>query len=191
MPIPIQLQPGHVYRTRDLAIWGANPTRLAQRLVQEGRLHRLAQGLYHAPKESRFGPVPPEDREILRAFLGDEDFVFTGPLYWNALGLGATAAFPAQLVYNRHRSGEFQLGGSSYWLRRVRFPEQPFLEWYLIDLLEHHKMVGQSLSELEAALVVALKQGRFDTFRLEQTSRVYATKKIQDLVDRALQSASI
>ena len=139
MPAPAQprLEPGRVYRTRDLTTWGANPTRLARRLVREGRLRSLAQGLFYAPKSSRFGPVPPEDEEILRAFLGSDEFVLTGPPYWNALGLGTTAAFPVVLVYNTRRSGEFAFGHRRYRLRRVRFPRRPSAEWYVIDLLEH------------------------------------------------------
>ena len=46
---------------------------------------------------------------------------FTGSEHWNALGLGTTAVFPAKLVYNTKRSGEFTLGGRRFLLRRVGF----------------------------------------------------------------------
>ena len=45
-PAPPDLQPGRAYRTRDLRAWSANPTRLARRLVGEGRLREAARGLY-------------------------------------------------------------------------------------------------------------------------------------------------
>jgi hypothetical protein len=123
------LEPGKVYRTRDLRPWGANPTRLARRLVEAGELRPLAHGLFYHPKRSGFGPVPPEDREVVRGFLGSDEFVLTGSPYWNALGLGAQAVFPVVLVYNRERTGEFRLGSWRYRLRRVRFPGSPDREW--------------------------------------------------------------
>jgi hypothetical protein len=43
------LEPGRVYRTRDLAIWSANATRLATRLVEQGKLVPLAHGLFAHP----------------------------------------------------------------------------------------------------------------------------------------------
>lgn len=105
------LKPGRAYRTRDLRRWSANPTRLARRLVREGKLREAAHGLFYAPIETRFGQAPAPDAEILRAFLGDSRFVITGPPRWNALGLGSTAMFAATLVYNTRRSGDFTFDG--------------------------------------------------------------------------------
>ncbi len=103
MPTKAQprFEPGKVYRTRDLRTWGANPTRLARRLVEEGELRPLAHGLFYHPKRSRFGAVPPEDAEVMRGFLSNEDFVLTGSPYWNALGLGAQAGKPRALPDRR------------------------------------------------------------------------------------------
>ena len=192
MPTAAQpkLKAGRVYRTRDLAAWGANPTRLAKRLLDEGRLRQLAHGLFYSPEASRFGPVPPEDTAIMRAFLGDDDFLITGPPRWNALGLGATATFPVTLVYNRKRSGEFTFGGRRFLLRRVGFPRSPSAEWFATDLLEHYDMAGLSLSQLEKALVRALATGRFDRGRLEEMARGYATKSTQALVERTLSATA-
>ncbi|MCP4590855.1 MAG: hypothetical protein GY842_08920 [bacterium] len=192
MPAPAQpqLEPGRVYRTRELAVWGANPARLASRMVREGRLQPLTQGLFYAPRDSRFGRVPPEDAEILRAFLGSDEFVVTGPPHWNALGLGATALFPVVLVYNTRRSGEFALGRRRYRLRRVRFPRQPNAEWYAIDLLEHREMAGTSQDRLATALAEALRHGRFDQPTLRRMAREYGTRRTQDLVECAIRAAT-
>ena len=191
MPAPAQprLKPGRVYRTRDLAAWGANPTRLAKRLLHEGRLRQLTQGLYYSPETSRFGPAPPDDAAILRGFLGDDDFVITGPPRWNALGLGSTAEFPVTLVYNGKRSGEFQFGGRRFQLRRVRFPARPPAEWFAIDLLEHHEMAGVSLPQLEAGVGQALAVCRLDGDRLLQVAREYGTRSTVALVERCLKTA--
>lgn len=192
MPLPAhpKLQPGRVYRTRELEAWGANPTRLARRLIREGQLKSLAHGLFYAPKRSRFGPVPPEDVEILRAFLGGDDFVLTGPPFWNALDLGTTAALPIVLVYNKKRSGEFSFGNRQFRLRRVSFPLRPNAEWYVIDLLEHHEMAGASQSQLAEALIEALRQGRFDRSPLRRMAREHGTRRTQELVETAIAAAS-
>jgi hypothetical protein len=174
---------GAVYRTRDFATWTANPTRLAQRLVKQGALIPLASGLYGCPRPSRFGAVPPASEEVLRAFLDGGPFVFTGPEYWNALGLGATVMFPLQLVYNTKRSGEFTLGGQRYLLRRVKFPRRPTPEWYAIDLVTHRAMVGLDLETLRAGLQRSLRQGALNAALLRRMAEQFGTKETQQLID--------
>ncbi|MEK7667432.1 MAG: hypothetical protein AAB409_02165 [Gemmatimonadota bacterium] len=113
---------------------GANATRLAK---------RLAHGLLYAP-DPALGPALPTDEEILRGFLGSNDFVITGPPRWNALRLGTTAVFAVTLVYNRKRSGEFRLGGRRFQLRRVCYPRRPSAEWFVVDLVERCLAAGAS-----------------------------------------------
>lgn len=191
MPPPTKpkLEPGRVYRTRELARWGKNPSRLARRLEREGRLHRLAGGLFVHPRQSRFGSVPPDEKELLRGFLDGGPFVVTGPERWNALGLGATALFRGSLVYNTKRSGEFTLGGPRYFFRRVRFPTHSTPEWYVVDLLENHQMAGVSLGDLEAALTRAIQAGRFQSERLAETAKEYGTLKTRLLVERLVRTS--
>jgi hypothetical protein len=193
VPAPRQLDlvPGKVYRTRDLGRWTANPTRLAKRLVRLGVLEQLAHGLFVHPRRGRFGAVPPKAREVLEAFLDGAPFVLTGSDHWNALGLGATAVFAQSLVYNTKRSGEFVLGSQSYLLRRVRFPERPSAEWFVIDLLEHAEMAGVSRRDVEVGLVQALARGRFDASTLRANAREYGSKETLGLVSRALEAAKL
>ena len=182
-PLPLlPLSPGRVYRTRDLARWTRNPTRLAARLVETGALRRLAHGLYTWQRTGRFGPVPPTDEELLRAFLGETPFVLTGPPAWNALGLGATAVHADTLVYNTKRSGTFRLGGRSFRLRRVAFPKQPPKEWFVVDLLQHAGEVGVSREEVVHAVKRALAAGRLDTDRLRLMAERYARRSVRALL---------
>lgn len=188
-PLPLlPLSPGRVYRTRDLARWSRNPTRLAARLVETGVLRRLAHGLYTWPRTGRFGHVPPSDEELLRAFLGETPFVLTGPPAWNALGLGATAVHADTLVYNTKRSGTFQLGGRSFRLRRVAFPKQPPKEWFVVDLLRHSSEAGISRQEVVAGVEQALAAGRLDAGRLRAMARGYARKSVRALLDPLLEA---
>lgn len=179
-----------MYRTRELARWGANPPRLAQRLVRDGQLVQLAHGLFAAPKRSRFGEVPPTDEALMRAFLDGGPFVFTGPERWNALGLGTTAVFARPLVYNKKRSGLFNLGGRKFLLRRVAFPEVPQPEWFIIDLFENAEKAAASRDELVTSLTAALRTGKFDRARLLDMSRRYGSRHTQALVRATLASAA-
>jgi hypothetical protein len=180
------LEPGRAYRTRDLRRWSANPTRLARRLVDEGKLREAAHGLYYAPVPSKFGPAPAADAELLRAFLGGEPFLITGPPRWNALGLGSTAMFATTLVYNTRRSGEVVLGGRRFLLRRVYFPEHPAPEWFVVDLLQHHDMAGIALSDLRGGLVATLRLGRWNRQKLREMAETFGTRVTLALVEDAL-----
>lgn len=178
------LQPGQVYRTDDLKT--TNPARYARALVAQGKLRQLRRGLYVAPKMTRFGEAPPAGEELLSKLLDSSDFVLTGPDRWNALGLGTTAMFAEQLVYNRKRSGSFDLAGQRFRLRRVAFPKRPSPEWFVVDLFENAASVGGSHDMLTAALVSSLREGRFDRKALKRAAQKYGTRPTRDAVSRAI-----
>lgn len=188
-PVQPHLQPGKVYRTSAFARWSANAPRLAKRLVASGKLMPLAHGLYAVPVKSRFGPAPPSDKELMRGFLDGEPFVFTGPERWNALGLGSTALFARQLVYNTKRSGTFDFGGRRFVLRRVKFPTKPTPEWFVVDLFENASQAGVSSDDLAASLRDALRRGQFDARRLREAAESYGTIATQQLLEHALAAA--
>jgi hypothetical protein len=181
------LRKGHVYRTKDFTRWSANPARFAKRLVRQGRLVQLGQGLFVHPETSKFGFAPPSDEELMRGFLEESPFVFSGPEKWNALGLGSTAMFASPLVYNMKRSGQFTFGGRSFVLRRVKFPEHPTAEWFVVDLLENHRMAGVSLDVLAGGLSKALRDRRFNKVNLVEAAEDFGTKRTRDLVEAVLE----
>lgn len=190
-PVHPTLEPGRVYRTREFRAWSANAPRLAKRLMREGRLRQLASGLYAHESVSRFGAVPPTDHEIMRGFLEGGPFVFTGPDRWNVLELGTTTVFAVPLVYNTKRSGTFELGGRPFRLRRVAFPANPSLEWFVVDLIEHADEAGASRTGLQSALGRALARNRFDRDRLREMAQRYGTRVTRVLVDSALRESSV
>lgn len=185
-----RLRPGRVYRTRDLSRWSANPTRLAGRLADQGKLVPLAHGLYLSPREGHVGLVPASDEELMRAFLDGGDYVFTGPERWNALSLGTTASFASPLVYNTKRSGTFELGGRRFVLRRVAFPSKPSPEWFVVDLFQHAEQAAASRDDLADALAFALRDGRFDRERLRRMAERYGSKDTQAWISAALEGAA-
>lgn len=188
-PLPhLALDHDRVYRTRELARWSRNPSRLAARLVETGTLRRLGHGLYVRPRSSRFGDVPPSDEALLQALLGDTPFVVTGPPAWNALGLGSTAMHADTLVYNTRRSGTYRLGGRDFRLRRVAFPARPPREWFVVDLLEHAAEAGVSRREVAANVLRAVAAGRLDAERLGEMALRYAREDVRGLLDLSLRA---
>lgn len=174
MNAPPAMIPGRVYRTHELREFTSNPSRWARRLVAEGVLRQPSHGLYYLPRSTTFGPVPPHTEELLRAFLGSDDFLITGPYFWNALNLGTTQLFAVTLVYNHERSGIVRVAGHRYWFRRVRFPSPTPIEWYIVDLFNNERHMGEDTSGMDGLLVRALRAGRFDADRLAELAEEYA-----------------
>ena len=181
---------GKVYRTEDLAQWTSNPSRLATRLVKAGELTRLSKGMYVKSERNRFGVMPPTAVELVGALVKHTPFVFTGPTFWNALGLGSTAMFPVQIVYNTKRSGDYVMGGRRFRLRRQRFPDAPGPEWFAVDLIEHRGEVGLEDATLMRGLVHAITDGTLSSTALEAMAAEYGTRATQQLVGMARRMAT-
>lgn len=186
---PDRMTRGRVYRTRELRVFSANPTRWAKSLVARGELRRLAQGLFYRPEQTFFGPVPPTEKEVLRAFFESHPFLITGPYYWNALDLGGSALWSMELIYNDQRTGEVVLGGQRYRLRRTRFPITPTPEWYVVDFLNNADAAGADPVLAETLLVRALRSRRFDAGGLRTMAEEYGRPEVRIRIFRALAAA--
>ena len=173
------LKAGHVYRREDLARLSNAVDRHLHELVSMGKLQKLAQGLYHAPKQSNFGPLPPADDVVVKGFLRDKAFLVFSPSSYNAVGLGTTQLYNQTWVYNHKRHGVFRLGNRQFDFRvKPRFPKRLTREFLYVDLLNN-------LEELPEDREVVLKQARsklpsFDLDRLQKAVENYgnmATRK--------------
>jgi hypothetical protein len=174
-----ELQAGRVYRREDLAGLSNAVDRHLQELVSTGMLKKLAQGLYYAPKQSRFGPLPPTDEQVVRGFLRENDFLVFSPSSYNTVGLGTTQLYNSTLVYNHKRHGVFKLGNRQFNFRvKPRFPKKLTSEFLYVDLLNN-------LEELAEDRDSVLSQARtklmsFTQPRLQQALESYgnmATRK--------------
>ncbi|MEF7615926.1 hypothetical protein V4F39_18570 [Aquincola sp. MAHUQ-54] len=174
-----ELQAGRVYRREDLARMSTAVDRHLRELVASGRLKKLAQGLYHAPKQSSFGPLPPADEQVVGGFLRDKSFLVFSPSAYNAVGLGTTQLYNRTLVYNHKRHGVFKLGNRQFDFRmKPRFPKKLSPEFLFVDALNN---LGD-LAEDQAALLqrAQARAGSFDRQRLLRAVESYgsmATKK--------------
>ena len=180
-------RPGMVYRTRDLEAYARNATRLAEQLVEAGKLRRLRQGLYFAPRTTVFGETPPSEEELLRGFFRGQRYLRTGPSVWNALGLGSTAVEAVPLVYNTSRSGELRLGRRAFRLRRVKFPSGRVpVEYFVVDLLQNADLAGVDRDTVVSRLVPATEEGRFDRQRLLAMGQRYGSRRVRSCLAEAL-----
>jgi hypothetical protein len=161
------LQAGRVYRREDLARLSTAVDRHLRELVATGKLKKLAQGLYHAPKQSSFGPLPPADEQVVGGFLRDKDFLVFSPSAYNAVGLGTTQLYNRTLVYNHKRHGVFRLGNRQFDFRvKPRFPKKLTPEFLYVDLLNN---LDELAEDREAVLGQARsKLPSFDAARLQR-----------------------
>lgn len=180
------LPPGEVHRTAALRRWDSNPSRLAERLEARGELQRLGHGFVYVPRWTRFGPVPPTDESLLDAFFDGTPYVVTGPLRWNALGLGSTALHVRPLVYNTKRTGTLTIGARTFDMRRVAFPVDPMPEWFVVDLLRNAGNVGVDRADLLERLTDRVARGQFERERLLDMAARFGRGEEMDLLRLAL-----
>jgi hypothetical protein len=174
-----ELRAGCIYRREDLARLSTSVDRHLRQLTLCGRLRKLAQGLYYAPRRSSLGPLPPDDALVVEGFLRDQDFLIFSPSAYNALGLGTTQLYNRTLVYNHKRHGVFKLGNRQFDFRvKPRFPKRLTPEFLYVDLLNN---LDELAEERDEVLVRARqKLPSFDHARLRRAVDSYgsaATRK--------------
>ena len=173
-----ELQAGRVYRREDLARLSTAVDRHLRELVATGKLKKLAQGLYYAPKQSSFGPLPPADEQVVGGFLRDKDFLVFSPSAYNAVGLGTTQLYNRTVVYNHKRHGVFKLGNRQFDFRvKPRFPKKLTPEFLYVDLLNN-------LDELAEDRDAVLRQARSKLPSFESAQLQRAADRFGNLATR-------
>lgn len=143
--IRAHLNPGQVYRRADIEKWSNAVDRHLSQLQKEKALFKLSGGMYYCPKESPFGLVPPDDHELVKAFLKDDRFLLTTPNAYNSLGVGTTQLYNETVVYNHKRHGIFKLGVRSFrFVLKHHFPSDLSDEFLLVDLVDHINQLAEN-----------------------------------------------
>jgi hypothetical protein len=144
-----QLSPGRVYRREELAkVTGAVDRNLSE-LVKSGTLEKVAPGLYYQPKTSRFGNLPPDDHQLVEAFLRDKHFLMFSPSAYNSVGIGTTQLYNSTLIYNHKRHGVFTLGNREFNFKvKPRFPKKLSAEFLFVDLLNNLNELAEDQDEV-------------------------------------------
>ena len=183
---------GEVYRRSDLEYYSTAIDRHLAHLTKDGTLIKLNQGLYYAPKQSKFGTVPPSDRQVVERFLKDDDFLLVSPNSFNSLGLGLTQLYNTTWVYNHKRKGEFQLNGKTFEFKlKSSFPKNISREYLLVELLNNL----ESLAEDQNLVLEKLSNNvrSFNTDALMKATQQYGSGKtkrvIKSIVRKLLQHA--
>jgi hypothetical protein len=180
-----RLRAGGVYRREDLAPASNAVDRHLKQLQDSGRLRKLAQGLYYVPRQSAFGPVPPEDSELVAAFLRDDDFLLLSPASYNTLGLGGTQLYNRTVVYNHKRHGRFTFGNRTFDFRmKPRFPNKLSSEFLLVDLLNNLNELAEERDDLMRN--AQAKSHQFDRHKLLQAASKFGTVGTKKLINEWL-----
>jgi len=174
-----QLKPGQVYRRADLENFSSAVDRHLQQLVNEGTLEKLSGGLYYRPKQSVFGKLPADERELVSTFLKDHRFLITSPNDYNALGVGTTQLYNERRVYNQKRHGVFKLGNRSFrFVRKPFVPKKLTKEFLLVDLVNNLKKLEENQPVLLENVKRKAKEMDHSTFvQLIRDFGTVATKK--------------
>jgi hypothetical protein len=175
------IKPGLVYSRSDFEFYSSAVDRDLGRLVKDGVLFKLRQGLYYAPKKSKFGMVPPDDSDMVAKFLKDDTFLLVSPNSYNSLGLGLTQLYNTTWVYNHKRHGEFKLNGKNFLFKlKSGFPETLTTEFLVVDLLDSL----DELAEDSDKVVVSFKKNitRFDVNELVKMSMNYGSGTTRRLI---------
>ncbi len=175
------IKPGVVYRRSDLEFYSSSVDRDLGRLVKDGVLFKLRQGLYYAPRKSKFGMVPPDDSDMVAKFLKDDNFLFVSPNSYNSLRMGLTQLYNITWVYNHKRHGEFKLNGKNFLFKiKSGFPETLTTEFLVVDLLDSL----DELAEDSDKVVESFKKNiaRFDINELVKMSMNYGSGTTRKLI---------
>jgi hypothetical protein len=168
------LRAGKVYRREDLAQVSNAVDRHLSELVAGGALTRLAQGLYYVPKKSVFGELPPDDHELVTAFLRDKDFLVFSPSSYNALGVGTTQLYNKTIVYNHKRHGVFSFGNRQFDFRvKPRFPKKLTSEFLLVDVINNLDELAEDKNQV--LQMVERKLPLFDQAKLKRAVAAFAS----------------
>ncbi len=181
------LKEGSVYRRADLVQWSNAVDRHIALLVKDGFLKKLSAGLYHVPKKSVFGSVPPNEPDLVRSFLKDDDFLLTSPNAYNSLGVGTTQLYNKRVVYNHKRHGEFKLGGRKFFFHvRHRFPKNITQEFLLVDLVNNLKELAEDQNDVLQKVLAKAKT--MDSGKLKRSVSSYGNMSTKNLLTPLLKN---
>jgi len=173
------LQPGTVYRRAELLQWSNAVDRHLNEMVDNKIIKKLSGGLYYYPKQSSFGEVPPDESDLVRAFLKNDRFLLMNPSVYNSMGLGTTQLYNETVVYNYKRHGVFELGRQTFrFIKKTFLPSALTEEFMVIELLNNLKKLPEDTDKLLDEIKNKIKT--MDPSKLHYAANEYgyiATKK--------------
>lgn len=182
------IKKGQVYRRSDLEYYSTAIDRHLAQLVSEGTLVKLNQGLYYSPRQSKFGMVPPDDHDLVKCFLKDDDFLLVSPNTFNSLGLGMSQLYNTTWVYNHKRKGELQLNGRTFEFKlKNTFPKKITKEYLIVELLNNFDSLAEDEAKVLARLPNILRDLNVDA--LMRATQQYGTGKTKRIMKSMLRNS--
>lgn len=124
--------------------------------------------------------MPPDDRDLVKTFLKNQNFLLLSNNWYNSLGLGLTQLHNATSVYNTKRYEKVKLCGRTFEFKRPNngFPNKLSPEFLLVDLMNNIDSLGESTETLKTKIISKVEQ--FDQEQLTKLAVKYGkvgTKK--------------
>lgn len=91
-----------------------------ERLCKSQELMNIAKGVYHLPKKSKYGIVPPSDEEIISTFVKNEKGMVVGYSLYNQLNLTTQVSKSIQVISSN-------LEGFTKTIRNIRVQQVPIV----------------------------------------------------------------
>lgn len=169
-----KLRTGKVYRREELSKFTSTIDRHLAECVEDGSLVKLSQGLYYAPKKTSFGIAPPDEDQLVKAFLKDDDYLITSPNLYNALELGSTQLYNSKRIYNHKRHENVKLGNRIYtFIRKQKFPKKLTPEYLVVDLLSNLNTLAEDKNALLSNLQTNLN--KYNALKLKSNAKKYGS----------------
>ncbi|MCX7120830.1 MAG: DUF6088 family protein [Gammaproteobacteria bacterium] len=188
------LKSGHVYRRDMLLSFSTALDRDLGILVKQGELKKLSSGIYYKPALSAFGVLPPDDKELVRCFLRDNQFLLYSWNQYNSLELGLTQLYNRVIVLNNKRHGIFKLGNKEFDFRRSNrgFPKKLTREFLLVDLLNNiNELAEDTFSLKERIQNIMTNFDQANVFLLAKKYGKVSTKKFfKAISDHAISTSA-
>ena len=184
------IHPGEVYRRADIETWTTAVDRHLQLLTEDGTLQKLSQGLYYAPKQSKFGVSPPNEHNLVERFLKDDTFLLFTPNAYNSLGLGLTQLYNTTWVYNHKRNGLFTFNGRDFLFRlKSAFPQKLSAEYLVVDLLSNMKELAEDSKKVIGNF--QRNAGKYNAEELKKMARQYGSGTARKLIFATLKKEKV
>lgn len=116
---------------------------MLSRMCKEGGITRIAKGIYCRPKVTKFGTIPPSEKEIVRSFTENNKGVVVGYSWYNVSKL--TTQIPksifaySSLLKEQHR----QIGNVILHQCNMDFSPEVCSVVRILDVLQHYREIQE------------------------------------------------
>ncbi len=116
--------------------------KMIERMCKSAELMKIAKGLYYRPKRSKYGIVPPSEKEIVSAFTENRTGTIIGYTLYNSLGLTTQVSKNISVLSSR-------IEGDTKTIRNISLRQVPFIYSKEINQMIHCLEVLQNFNDIQ------------------------------------------